>query len=252
VETRGGFLWRNGKAYRTILKPVYPSKILIRQTRTKEEGEEKPMALFNNIIQELQDMFSLYSTETRIENLNGEINYSLFYSALDSLDDVNDGFVDFLRRDMKPSIIDCLGFMQGLYIQQDAVCILSKVFGLEYKIWDDEEVSSIRNLRNRICGHPVKAGQHRTFSTSFFTRRNRSKEGFEVVIQYNDKWRPKKINFEETLSKNKIALSKQLLKIRDKAEKFEEKMFKLEHVETWINGVKQKKREKTWRTEYKQ
>ncbi len=207
------------------------------------------MTTLSDITQGFQNMF-FYSDRTQIKHLGSERNHSLFYSALDSLDDVAHGFHEFQYNKATPSIIECLGFMQGLYIQQDSVKVLAGVFGEKIEFHTIPKLHRIRDLRNRICGHPVEAEtRHVPFSTSFIPRMGRTRNHFQAIIQYDGRWATETIKFKDIREDNENALAEQMLLIRSLAEEKESEMFRTEPYESLVGGKQANVREKSWRTE---
>jgi hypothetical protein len=88
----------------------------------------------------------------------------MFYGAADALLDASTAAAAFGRAVRKDSAIDllvCYGFLQALYIQQDAVLTLSHAVGLRWHPNDDPILRKIRDIRNRLTGHPAHAGESR-------------------------------------------------------------------------------------------
>lgn len=67
------------------------------------------------------------------------------------------------EQNITPSLIECYGFLQVLYVQQDAVRELSHLYGLTgsgvTNSWTPSKknlrCSKVRKLRNQLAGHPV-------------------------------------------------------------------------------------------------
>jgi len=189
----------------------------------------------------LWDVFNLYSVDVRSKYLGSDHNYDHYYSALDSIQDMSGALYEFSSIQRKPTLLECLGFLQCLVIQQDAVLLLSKIFGLTWDYDAETELVQIRDVRNRVVGHPNKAAKRGPKSTAFFPSQTVCEVSFEAVIQFKDKWKTESINFTNYLTRNEKALCQQLEKILSAAIRVEKKMFKQQPYETYIGGVKQER-----------
>lgn len=155
------------------------------------------------------DELSLTNLDKRIQTLGGSSHYGLFYSALDSIQDMDGALHEFSQISRKPTQLECLGFMQALVTLQDAVMELSNVMKLNWRPSNTPELQEIRDIRNRVVGHPVIA-KHGDNSTSFFTHGNITSEGFMAVVQYKGEWRNVSINFEAACAKTDQILTKRM------------------------------------------
>lgn len=194
------------------------------------------MDTISSVSSKLWDVFNIYSVEVRSKFLGSEYDYSLYYSALDSIQDMEGALYEFSNLKRKPTLLECLGFLQSLFIQQDAVLILSKIFNLDWDFGSEVELQYIRNIRNRVVGHPNEARHKKPISTSFFPSNNITKKEFEATIQFEDNWETVNVNFKEYVSKNDIALTRQLLKVLNKAQELEKKMFNQQPYKTSVDG----------------
>ena len=76
-------------------------------------------------------------------------SWRMFYGATDALLDASMAAAAFSRAVRKESAIDllvCYGFLQALYIQQDAVLTLSRAVGLSWHPNDDPVLRKIRRM----------------------------------------------------------------------------------------------------------
>ncbi|HLW92670.1 MAG TPA: hypothetical protein VKS78_15410 [Roseiarcus sp.] len=91
-----------------------------------------------------------------------EASLRLLYGATDALLDASmaaSAFGSAISSRTATNLLACYGFLQAVYIQQDAVEVLSRAIGLSWRPQDDPVLSKIRDLRNRLTGHPALAGE---------------------------------------------------------------------------------------------
>jgi hypothetical protein len=89
-------------------------------------------------------------------------NWSVFYGAMDALLDAGTAASSYGRAispDTGANILACYGFLQALYVQQDAVTTLSRAVGLSWRPNSNARLREIRDTRNRLTGHPALAGE---------------------------------------------------------------------------------------------
>ena len=87
-------------------------------------------------------------------------SWSMFYGATDALLDAGTAAASYGRAislDAGANLLACYGFLQALYVQQDAVRTLSRAVGLNWHPNSDERLKEIRDIRNRLTGHPARA-----------------------------------------------------------------------------------------------
>jgi len=86
----------------------------------------------------------------------------MFYGATDALLDAEMAAAAYVRAitaDAGVNLLVCYGFLQAIYIQQDAVRTLSRAVGLDWHPGMDVRLKEIRDTRNRLTGHPARAGE---------------------------------------------------------------------------------------------
>src|SRR5277367_2749467 len=89
-------------------------------------------------------------------------SWGMFYGATDALLDASmaaGAFSRAVRGESPVDLLVCYGFLQALYIQQDSVLTLSRAVGLSWHPNDDLVLKRIRDIRNRLTGHPAYAGE---------------------------------------------------------------------------------------------
>jgi hypothetical protein len=119
-------------------------------------------------------------------------SWRMFYGATDALLDASTAAAAFgraVRGDSAVDLLVCYGFLQALYIQQDAVLTLSRAVGLKWNPNDDPMLKGIRELRNRLTGHPAHAGERekpRRLSSAIIVSRDIRPSSFSGYIYYED------------------------------------------------------------------
>lgn len=86
---------------------------------------------------------------------------SKFWGCLDTLRDMDESILELLSLRRKPTRVECIGFLQVLVSQQDAIFHLSKCIDLEWKPSSLDTLETIRDLRNRITSHSAWSDRHK-------------------------------------------------------------------------------------------
>lgn len=149
-----------------------------------------------------------------------------FYGATDALFDTNINASDFsvglLTHGAK--ILLCYGFLQALYVQQDAVRTLGGAFELPWKPDDDPELKRIRDVRNRLCGHPSRAGERgkdNQISSATISLHDISEDGFNGAVYFDNRFEKIQVDTIKLLKTNKERLLEQMIKIEAKMDEME-------------------------------
>ena len=176
-----------------------------------------------------------------IASLRGEIrDANLFYLDQRPIDERHrlDGVMDVLsdceialhrfntnrNNGNKPSLIECYGFLQILYVQQDAVKELSQLYGLTGtgvpNSWTPSKRSlrcaRVRNLRNQLAGHPARNWAR---TTAIIPEGLIQNDYFEYAL-YGvgavglSSFQKGEVNFAEFIARNEHSLSAQLKRIK--------------------------------------
>ena len=138
---------------------------------------------------------------SRIEELNGEIRdlinaprkhaallkdpaqYYKLCSCLDAIGDTELAFGAYEQMLDSPrpgsSYILAYGFLQALFVQQDAVRHLHEALGICSE--PDTLLDEIRELRNDSAGHPTKRGRGKGNRFNFISRMSIRKSGFQLM-----------------------------------------------------------------------
>lgn len=142
----------------------------------------------------------------------------LFFGATDALLDTEFALSNVARgvpADKQHAILACYGYLQALYIQQDAVVLIWKALNLSGNPLADPKVRQVRELRNRIAGHPARAeklGPGKRPSSAIINLHDISPSvGFKAVIYYDDDMDVVDISFAQLLADNCCGLTESLL-----------------------------------------
>jgi len=114
-------------------------------------------------------------------------NYARLCGGMDSLLDMENALVKFLGRTSVgrvPSELECLGFLQALYIQQDSVREIFKSQGRDAEFNLSGGAKTVREIRNRVSGHAAFASQVKPPGSAMWAAKGITPEGFEMVIYY--------------------------------------------------------------------
>lgn len=108
------------------------------------------------------------------------------------------------------SYILVYGFLQTLFVQQDAVSNLHEALQIRYK--PDSLLVKIRELRNDAIGHPTKRGGGEGKSFSFISRPSVTKAGFNLMTIVPNQGRPmfRQVSLNELLDSQHDQLEKAL------------------------------------------
>lgn len=80
------------------------------------------------------------------------------------------------------------GFLQALYVQQDAVRVLADSVNLDWTASKCAELETVRAMRNRLVGHPSKAGNKRQDkSWAMINSSDIYRDRFSMILYWYDK-----------------------------------------------------------------
>jgi hypothetical protein len=132
-----------------------------------------------------------------------------FFGATDALFEVATIAEDFrfaIERAPSAALLVCYGFMQALYVEQEAVHDLAKILKTGWEPKNATELDQIRDLRHRICGHPsYTPDKKRGNSSAIINRKDVKPEYFEAHIYFDDRFSTVRIDvgsFCETNARN--------------------------------------------------
>ena len=151
--------------------------------------------------------------------------WRMFYGATDALLDAGAAAASYSRAidsDRGVKLLVCYGFLQALYVQQDAVRTLSRAVDLKWNPNADERLRQIRQTRNRLTGHPALAGQNekpRRLSSAIIP--DIAKGGFRGHVYYDDGTENIEVNVSSFLKDNEERLVVQMQVIEKKMDETE-------------------------------
>ena len=152
---------------------------------------------------------------------------SMFYGATDALLDTSQASCNYeqaVTSNMGANLLTCYGFLQALYIQQDAVITLSRAVGLSWHPNSNERLKQIRDARNRLTGHPALAGERenpRRLSSAIIAYDGITQRGFRGHVYYEDGSEDIEVNVEEFRRDNEDLLSLQMQEVEQKMDEQE-------------------------------
>jgi hypothetical protein len=167
--------------------------------------------------------------------------WRMFYGATDALLDASMAATAFGRAVKSDPAIDllvCYGFLQAIYIQQDAVRTLSRAVGLRWHPNDDPRIKEIREIRNRLTGHPALAGETakpRRLSSAVISYHDVGTKGFQGFIYFDDGSEQAQVDVPLVLRDNEERLVAQMLKIEAKMDD-QERQFRSEHARSPLSN----------------
>jgi hypothetical protein len=163
----------------------------------------------------------------------------MFYGATDALLDATQAAASYpnvVSSDTAVNLLACYGFLQALYIQQDAVGILSRSVGLSWKPEDENRLKEIREIRNRLTGHPALAGDRRRMSSSaIIPYGDIDEHGFSGHIYYQDRFEIVRVGVKAFQKENEELLAKQMLLVEEVMDK-SERQFRAERSATPLSS----------------
>lgn len=138
------------------------------------------------------------------------------------------------------SYVLAYGFLQALFLQQDAVRNLYEALQLPSE--PDPLLVEIRELRNDAIGHPTKRGGGKGKSFSFISRPSISKSGFQLMTVAPNEWPPmfRYVSLKSLLGTQHIQLEKALdalLQALRKEEMEHRELFRDEKLASLFPGV---------------
>jgi hypothetical protein len=146
-------------------------------------------------------------------------NWKMFYGATDALLDASaaaGSYADAVVGKTGVDLLACYGFLQAVYIEQDAVRTLSQAVGLNWDPNDDLRLREIRDARNRLTGHPAHATQKGRLSSAIIPYNSIRKSDFRGHVYYEDGVEDVGIDVSAFLNDNEERLAAQLLAVEDK------------------------------------
>ena len=176
-----------------------------------------------NLKQEIHDL-SHQLVSFRYENRTQQ-DWARFYGATDSIDDVGTALAEFRALRRMPTLLERLGFLQALVIQQHAVENISISIGLNWTPHSDERLKKVREIRDRVAGHPVWSEKGQKFcyprSSAMQDLHHGTKDGFNVVVYFESKSENWFVSYDALEGMNEEALCAQLDQIKTRMNEME-------------------------------
>ena len=157
----------------------------------------------------------------------------MFYGATDALLDASmaaRAFGKAIKSDPAVDLLICYGFLQAIFIQQDAVLTLSCAVGIKWHPNDNQRLREIRDIRNRLTGHPAFAGKDskpRRLSSAVILYDEIRSDSFGASIYFEDGFEPVVVGVADVLNDNEAQLSLQMLEVEKRIDE-QERSFRLE------------------------
>jgi hypothetical protein len=151
----------------------------------------------------------------------------MFYGATDALADTThatSSYEEAISKKSGTNLLVCYGFLQALYVQQDAVITLSRALDLSWNPNVDTRLKQIRDTRNRLAGHPALAGEHnkpRRLSAAIIEFDSVSKRGFRGHVYFEDGFETVEIDAPAFREDNERLLSIQMQKVEERMDEQE-------------------------------
>jgi hypothetical protein len=153
----------------------------------------------------------------------------MFHGAMDALLDAGMAAESYSRAfsgDTGVDLLICYGFLQAIYIQQDAVRTLSKALDLEWRPRDNEQLAKIRDARNRLSGHPSR--NRSDLSSAIIPYQDISRSGFRGHVYCTDEVQDIDVDVSLFLKENESNLTTQMLLIEETMDR-QEREFRKGH-----------------------
>ena len=152
--------------------------------------------------------------------------WRMLYGATDALLDASMAATAYgkaVKSDPAIDLLVCYGFLQALYIQQDAVWTLSRSIRLRWHPSDDPRIKEIRELRNRLTGHPAFAGEkQKRLSSAIIEYHDVSSSTFGGHIYFDKTTERVRVHVPTILKDNEDRLAIQMLAIEAEMDKRED------------------------------
>jgi len=162
--------------------------------------------------------------------------WNLFYGATDALQDAIGAARSYGRSslsDIGVSLLAAYGFLQALYVQQDAVWMLSRSVDLDWHPNHNPRLKEIRDVRNRLTGHPALAGERNKpprLSSAIIPYRDIGPDGFRGHIYYDDGIENIHVSTALYIEDNEAQLYLQMCEIEEKMAQ-DEREFRAMHID---------------------
>jgi hypothetical protein len=155
--------------------------------------------------------------------------WRMFYGAMDALLDAGTAAASYgsaVTSNEPAKLLACYGFLQALYVQQDAVIALSRAVGLDWHPNNNKRLKEIRDARNRLTGHPALAGEREKpprLSSAIIPYRDITQSGFRGHVYYDDGSEDITVEVEVFQKDNEVHLCSQMQLVESRMDEQERK-----------------------------
>lgn len=149
---------------------------------------------------------------------------NMFYGACDALLDTQGAAASYGKSisSSADKLLICYGFLQALYVQQDAISVLSRALDIKWSPNAERRLKEIRDMRNRLTGHPALAGEREEKqSSAIIPLAYVSPTEFVGHVYYEDRFEEVRIRVAELQKDNEDRLFTQLKAIEKKMDDLE-------------------------------
>lgn len=146
------------------------------------------------------------------------VNFDRLFAATDSLLESSlaaGSYERAFQNDIGTKVLIAYGFLQSLFVMQDAARHLSlAITNQDIRIGDIPELATIRAARNRIAGHPSWANREQADdlgdTSAFFPFHDMKKDGFRAHLYLAEGTTDIYVDVNQWRAKNKDELAKLL------------------------------------------
>jgi len=152
---------------------------------------------------------------------------NMFYGATDALLDTStaaEQYSSAIASGAGARLLICYGFLQALYVQQDAVIALSRAVGLSWHPNCDKRLKEIRDARNRLTGHPALAGERekpQRLSSAIIPYGDITQRGFRGHVYYENGFENIEVDVPAFQKDNEERLSQQMQLVEKRMDELE-------------------------------
>ena len=143
-------------------------------------------ATIHKLSQSIRDI--LFSAVTEHLFLKSVDNRFQIVACLDTIEDVQLAIDEYRRIDLSEDqtnegklYLAVYGVLQGMFLQQDALMNLANAIGIPFRLDDYPSLKDIREIRNRIVGHPTSYKRRKSESYYAIDRSSLSLKRLDVM-----------------------------------------------------------------------
>ncbi|NNU17578.1 hypothetical protein HK107_14700 [Parvularcula sp. ZS-1/3] len=145
---------------------------------------------------------------------------SRLFGALDALRDANSAvraYPDAITNAPSSGVLACYGFLQALYVMQDAVKCLSESLGVKFDPHANPDTAILRSARNVSVGHPALSFRHvdgrKHDASGIILHDSITEEGFAVYVYSQVDGGQFDVSYETSIDNSERVLGYQLLRL---------------------------------------